>query len=222
MITAYSTPMLLEDTIPVNGTDYWVITGEAFTENSGNYTVYSEAYVLVAGSIEFMVIDGVVYQFEDGAFVAYEDEMEVTAGGVNYHIINGYAFTKTGNQYTMIGTYKETTVQGVDAIIIEGDTFVMHSGSYAPLGMDESMLQQSFLAQNMPNPYHGSTVINFSHNGSNAEINIHDLTGKLVRSYTLSAPLGRVTVTDLDAGLYFYSLISDGMVIDTKRMQVVD
>ena len=222
-LTAYSTPMLLTDTLLVSGTDYEVILGEVYTVSVTTYTLYTDAYVLDAGTIQFLVIDGEIYVFEGGEFVPYEDEIETVILGTTYHIINGFAFTKAGNQYTLVGAYKETTIAGAAAIIIDGDTFVMHSGSYAPLGLEEFAISTSFLNQNTPNPFVRNTVIEYAFTGAEGTINIHDLTGKLVRQINLTNKAGKLTVgDDLQAGLYFYSLYSDGMMIDTKRMQVMD
>lgn len=222
-ITAYSTPMLLGDTLSVSGTNYKVILGEVYTVSGTTYTLYADAYVLDAGGTQYLVIDGDVYVFEGGEFVPYEDEFETVVLGTTYHIINGFAFTKAGNQYTIVGPYKETTIAGAAAIVLNGDTFVMHSGSYAPLGLEEVAISESFLKQNTPNPFVRNTVIEYAYTGSEGTINIHDLTGKLVRQINLTSKTGKLTVGDnLQAGLYFYSLYSEGRIIDTKRMQVMD
>ena len=56
---------------------------------------------------------------------------------------------------------------------------------------------------------------------NNARIKIMDTRGKVVRTYTLSGR-GRGLVTihagELSAGFYTYTLLVDGIVVDSKNM----
>ena len=79
------------------------------------------------------------------------------------------------------------------------------------------------LFQNMPNPFTENTVIpcSVAEGVANAMIYIYDLSGKQIDQYPVEGR-GKTSVTisarSLDAGMYLYSLIADGNVIDTKRM----
>ena len=79
------------------------------------------------------------------------------------------------------------------------------------------------LYQNTPNPFTENTVIpcSVAEGVTTAMIYIYDLSGKQVDQYPVEGR-GKTFVTisarSLDAGMYLYSLIADGNVIDTKRM----
>ena len=79
------------------------------------------------------------------------------------------------------------------------------------------------LKQNNPNPFTDNTVIEYSlpETVETANIYIYDMNGKQIQQIALTER-GNSSVTisggELNAGMYLYSLIADGQVIDTKRM----
>ena len=81
------------------------------------------------------------------------------------------------------------------------------------------------LAQNKPNPFGTSTTIEVSipEDVQTAFIYVYDLTGKKLQQVDIPAR-GKQTVTlnatTLTDGMYLYSLIADGKVVETKRMIV--
>jgi hypothetical protein len=87
-------------------------------------------------------------------------------------------------------------------------------------GIEES----NVLYQNVPNPFNSITTINYrlDNNVKNAKICIYNLTGKQLQCYNLPATAGEnaieVRASSLQSGMYLYSLIVDGKLIDTKRM----
>jgi hypothetical protein len=79
------------------------------------------------------------------------------------------------------------------------------------------------LNQNVPNPFAESTVItyNIPVDFKKAQINFSTTDGKIIRSVDITSKgEGRLNVfaNDLTNGLYTYTLIVDGKVIDTKKM----
>lgn len=82
---------------------------------------------------------------------------------------------------------------------------------------------QAILYQNEPNPFTENTTIEFIIPGSvrNAVLYIYDMNGHQIDGRTISER-GNTSLTiqgsSLDAGMYLYSLITDGVVVDTKRM----
>ncbi len=79
------------------------------------------------------------------------------------------------------------------------------------------------LSQNEPNPFEYATNIEMliPENTSNAFLCIYDLSGKQIRQFVISER-GKTTLNitneGLTAGMYLYSLIIDGRVIETRRM----
>ena len=82
------------------------------------------------------------------------------------------------------------------------------------------------LFQNIPNPSRGSTVIPFNipFNAADAYLNIVDMTGVVIKKISLiERGSGKIEIetSGLHKGLYIYSLIIDGKVAGTKKMQVL-
>lgn len=81
----------------------------------------------------------------------------------------------------------------------------------------------SKLLQNQPNPFHETTVIKYTlpRDARNAIMQITDMNGRILRTVQLeNIPKGEVTIKakELNAGTYSYSLIVDGVIINTKQM----
>lgn len=77
------------------------------------------------------------------------------------------------------------------------------------------------LAQNYPNPFKQETTIAYNLSQENGSIIIFDLLGKSVATFQLEKTQGEVILEqDLEAGMYFYSLIENDEVVATKRMNV--
>ena len=79
------------------------------------------------------------------------------------------------------------------------------------------------LKQNNPNPFTENTVIEYTlpETVQTANIYIYDMNGSQIKQIALTER-GEASITvnggQLSAGMYLYSLIADGKVIDTKRM----
>jgi hypothetical protein len=88
----------------------------------------------------------------------------------------------------------------------------------------QTTTEYNILYQNFPNPFNNITTINYrlSDNVKSAKICIYNLTGKQLQCYELPAIKGENTIevraSSLQSGMYLYSLIVDGRLIDTKRM----
>jgi hypothetical protein len=84
-----------------------------------------------------------------------------------------------------------------------------------------------WLGNNVPNPHDGTTTIPYYVPSavSRAQLNISDVTGRLVRSIELPSRdvWSQVTLdmSILPSGTYEYSLVLDGRVVATKQMQLV-
>lgn len=96
------------------------------------------------------------------------------------------------------------------------------SNSSSNQNLDETE-SGSKLFQNVPNPFSESTTIGFElQDGSfeSAQLLVFDVNGNLLRDYKIS--LGdksvQINAREFNAGIYLYSLIVNGVEIDTKRM----
>lgn len=82
---------------------------------------------------------------------------------------------------------------------------------------------ESELYQNTPNPFSDNTVIRYAipQDAQSASLLIYDMNGKQIDQFNLAEKgMGSIVLegSRLDAGMYLYSLIVDGKVIDVKRM----
>ena len=83
------------------------------------------------------------------------------------------------------------------------------------------------LFQNIPNPFSERTRISYvlDNSSSSAILYVFDLEGKLRKSFNLQTPGSGEVVIDggeLEAGMYFYTMIADGIVVDSKQMVLTD
>jgi hypothetical protein len=89
-------------------------------------------------------------------------------------------------------------------------------------------VEANILFQNVPNPFNSATTITYrlAEKTINAKICIYNLTGKQLQCYNLPAVEGEnsieVRASSLQSGMYLYSLIVDGRLIDTKRMVLTE
>ena len=100
----------------------------------------------------------------------------------------------------------------------------------AQLGLDAAgkgqmgaALDAAELYQNVPNPFDRATEIRYfiPENSGNAELVVFDMNGRQLKTYAIDeAGQGSVTIegSDLEAGMYFFSLLANGEEIATKRM----
>ena len=87
----------------------------------------------------------------------------------------------------------------------------------------EASLTEAKLYQNAPNPWNSETVIRYSlpQSVGQAFIYIYDMQGKQLKCIPAQGRgESQVTVTarDLDAGMYLYALVADGILVNSKQM----
>ena len=80
------------------------------------------------------------------------------------------------------------------------------------------------IEQNKPNPFSNSSSISYfiPAGAKNARLNITDNAGKIIKQITLNAKTGIVNINAhaLSNGTYYYTLLVDGKLIETKKMIV--
>jgi hypothetical protein len=83
------------------------------------------------------------------------------------------------------------------------------------------------MSQNEPNPFTHETVIkyNLPQATGSAYMAVYDLSGKQITKFALDqkgASFIMITSEKLAAGIYIYSIVADGKVMDSKKMIVAD
>ncbi|MDR0206092.1 MAG: tail fiber domain-containing protein [Bacteroidales bacterium] len=91
--------------------------------------------------------------------------------------------------------------------------------------VDENTLQgieNAKLFQNLPNPFSMNTEIRFEipYNTTSAKLLIHDMQGTEIKSYNIIRGVGSVVIqgSELQAGMYMYTLLVNNKIVDTKKM----
>ena len=95
------------------------------------------------------------------------------------------------------------------------------------VGQLTSDIQGFTMSQNEPNPFTHETVIKYTlpQSITSAYMAVYDLTGKQITTLPLEQKgSSSITITSqkLSAGIYIYSIVADGKVMDSKRMVVTD
>lgn len=97
-------------------------------------------------------------------------------------------------------------------------TFLYHAIS--TIGVDDHSSANNSLSQNFPNPFSGTTTINYSLNEPNGKLIVTDVSGKVVSETALNTATGQITIGNLTPGIYFYSLYSSDVMISRRKMIV--
>ncbi|MET3036144.1 tail fiber domain-containing protein [Chryseobacterium sp. NRRL B-14859] len=80
------------------------------------------------------------------------------------------------------------------------------------------------LEQNVPNPFNQETVIKFNAEGTNVMIGIFDLSGRQLQTIPVKKGERQISVSarTFTPGTYIYNLMSDGKIVDSKKMIVTN
>ncbi len=144
------------------------------------------------------------------------------------YLVNVLNYNNNGLFYAMINAIKQldSTVTALQNEV-NGSALRMteDSAGYATLPSQHVTIasQRAILYQNTPNPAGEETTIGYyiSEETANAEIVFFDMYGKEIKRVPLvnkgNAKLV-VNTKDLDSGIYSYSLIVEGKVIDSLKM----
>jgi len=136
-----------------------------------------------------------------------------------------------GNKSTYVGRYQQyklATKEELDeSIAFHTELLFRDNKMSKDFRSGLVSLKQGELMQNLPNPFAQTTEIWYKLNRpANVSIHIFDYTGKLISTKNVgNVSGGNHSVTfknkDLSPGLYFYTLVSDGINSDTKKMTVI-
>ena len=87
-------------------------------------------------------------------------------------------------------------------------------------------IKEAKLYQNAPNPFNNQTLIQFEVpiSVNKAQLHLCNMTGTLLRTINIDQrELGSVSISanEFIAGMYLYSLVCDGKIVDTKQMMLL-
>ena len=109
--------------------------------------------------------------------------------------------------------------------LLQNQIAELKSENCGTFGIGEQELSSNVLYQNVPNPTNSSTSIDcyLDSHVSKAVIAVYDLNGLQLKEYPVYHQ-GKNTITieanEFKPGIYMYSLLVEGKLIDTKRMVV--
>lgn len=128
---------------------------------------------------------------------------------------------------------QEKTIDELKTQVADLSKLINHSGngsvgqstanSISTTNVNLKDAQSIVLEQNVPNPFAEQTTINYvlPDNTGKAQILFYNSTGKLIQSVELTEKgQGQLNVfaSDLSNGLYTYTLVVDGKIVDSKKM----
>ena len=113
----------------------------------------------------------------------------------------------------------------IDLLEAQVNSLLSKTGSATGVNQGNTMDNSFALEQNIPNPFSNETVIRYDlpQQINNASLIIYDLSGKQITSFPLTEKgASSITITSekLAAGIYIYSVMADGKILDSKRMVV--
>jgi trimeric autotransporter adhesin len=124
-------------------------------------------------------------------------------------------FSKMNNEKDHIINDLKTRVEKLESM--------MNVQSSMSIDKQTIKISSVFLQQNIPNPFHAATKINYElpQQFSSAKIIITDKSGKIIKEINVSGS-GKGSLNldalTLSAGAYQYSLYINSKLIDTKQM----
>jgi hypothetical protein len=186
--------------------------GETFnvknlTANAMTSRLRKEEITMATGASSSICYAGSCY-----ASSVYTSPCKPHAAGANDAITADYTFPKTYGTSTVRYTVSNCANSTDSASFI-----VVYNAS--PAGV-QNYEQNYSISEPFPNP--ASTIMNFSYklgiNGT-ARIVIHNLLGSLVRTIDISETSGtlRTDISDLDVGMYFYTLEVNNKAVAARK-----
>jgi hypothetical protein len=146
--------------------------------------------------------------------------------GVSYHDIIALLLEGIKEMQSQMETM-ESVMYSQELDIVSMKNRLSTSGGGAAAGSGSLQLAMPVLCDNTPNPFDVDTEIQYFLPATyqSASIMIHDMQGGPISSYPLSqSGFGSLLIqgAQMKAGMYLYTLIVDGKIIDSKRMILVE
>jgi hypothetical protein len=157
----------------------------------------------------------------------FPDEINAVGLGANIFYYNT-AQSKIGGVKATNGTWKTVYLAASLEMITTDlsrnelikDARIWFGGT--PEGIGTNQLKTAHLGQNFPNPANDLTTVMLSAIDRDMMIEVTDLMGRTLLTVPVKTGTSQIQLSTLSLrnGLYFYRLISNGRVVDTKRMEI--
>ena len=163
-----------------------------------------------------------VYVIDSSANIIHRNIFYVTDYSLFFSIL-----MTLDNYFVFSGTVDTSLPQRRDIFAVRTDSTL----SAKPLGIfnEHTNISNNFnLFQNFPNPFNPITKIRYdlSYKKSlNFQIKIYDITGRTLATYTLDNNYSHEIIFDgsnLASGIYFYSLLINNEIVQTKKMILLE
>lgn len=94
--------------------------------------------------------------------------------------------------------------------------------TFGTVGIEEASAPIAVMGDAKPNPAVSSTTIPYSNLSGTTSLLVRNIMGQKVHAVTLPSGEGqhKLDLTEFENGIYFYSLVSSGEVLFTKRLMV--
>jgi hypothetical protein len=181
----------------------------------------STAMLVRVRKVELSLVDtsqnyfcwGACYGF--GTYLSV-DSVEIRSGAINYLDFSGHYLPNRSVGYSIIRYVFFDQANRSDSVCVnvKYDT--------RPLEVDNKILINSNLTA-YPNPADNTaTFVYRLAEGSDATVLVRNILGSVVKEVSLSGRDGKISVntSDLANGIYFYSLVENGISVGTKKLIV--
>ncbi len=153
---------------------------------------------------------------ENYKLISSENYLSIKDSEIKYLLINAI---KEQQEIIQIKS-EEISILEDKLVLLENkiNSLIKSSGST----IDVDVNNKEYMLQNKPNPFSEDTTIAYSipSDSRNAKLEIHDMTGKKLKSISLDEKNGEVKINsfNLPSGTYTYSLVINNRLIESKKM----
>jgi len=201
--------------------------------NTNGDTMWKKSYNNGSNDIAF----GVAFDIQGNVYVTGQSDGSGTNedyATVKYNSFGVQQWVKRYDYSGQFGDYpQDIVVDNIGSVFVTGqsnrDFLTVKYSQLTGAIINESIIPTEYnLSQNYPNPFNPNTIINYQcsirHGGSNyVSLKVYDVLGNEVRTLVNeNKPAGNYEIefdgSRLSSGIYFYSLIIDGKLKDSKRM----
>lgn len=195
------------------------LEGIMFDYNTEKFAPRDEQGKIIEGSIQLKDRYGFSAQAAREVIPSVVSEVDEYLN-MNYIDLIPILVEAMKEQQTIIGQYEERL----------SELELAQSSALKSLstGVEDFTSSGAQLFQNEPNPFSENTIIkyNLPETARAAYITIYNMTGKQIMSQSIPTNITESQISiaggEFDAGMYMYSLLVDGQLIDTKQMVITD